>query len=102
MVSILIALAVYHPFEILSKLPAGRGAILGTAETAVAVGDWWQAASPTRRREFVKALRADQIEVTALPLNNTLGEFTAAPLPPCSSRQDSARPRTRHGSKVTA
>lgn len=42
-----------------------------TAETAVAVDDWWQAASSARRREFVKALRAGQLEVTALPLNNT-------------------------------
>jgi hypothetical protein len=42
-----------------------------TAETTVAVEDWWQAASPARRREFLKALRAGQLEVTALPLNNT-------------------------------
>ncbi len=42
-----------------------------TAETTVAVNDWWQAATPTRRREFLKAVRAGQIEVTALPLNNT-------------------------------
>src|SRR5512140_2276902 len=39
-----------------------------TAETTVAVDEWWQAASPARRREFVKALRAGQLEVTALPL----------------------------------
>ena len=42
-----------------------------TAETTVAVEDWWQGASPARRREFLKALRAGQLEVTALPLNNT-------------------------------
>jgi len=42
-----------------------------TAETTVAMNDWWQAATPTRRREFLKAVRAGQIEVTALPINNT-------------------------------
>ena len=42
-----------------------------TAETTVAVNDWWQAASAARRREFLKAVRAGQIEVTALPINNT-------------------------------
>ncbi|MHB1307896.1 MAG: glycoside hydrolase family 38 N-terminal domain-containing protein [Limisphaerales bacterium] len=42
-----------------------------TAETTVAVNDWWQAASPGRRAEFIEAVRAGQIEVTALPFNNT-------------------------------
>jgi hypothetical protein len=42
-----------------------------TAETTVAVDDWWQAASPARRKEFLKAVRAGQIEVAALPFNNT-------------------------------
>ena len=42
-----------------------------TAETTVAVDDWWQAATPARRRAFLKAVRAGQLEVTALPLNNT-------------------------------
>jgi hypothetical protein len=42
-----------------------------TAETTVAVNDWWQAASVARRREFLKTIHAGQIEVTALPLNNT-------------------------------
>ncbi|MHB9006631.1 MAG: glycoside hydrolase family 38 N-terminal domain-containing protein, partial [Limisphaerales bacterium] len=42
-----------------------------TAETTVAVNDWWQAASPGRRAEFLEAVRAGQIEVTALPFNNT-------------------------------
>ena len=42
-----------------------------TAETTVAVNDWWQAATPARRREFLKAVRAGQLEVSALPLNNT-------------------------------
>jgi len=42
-----------------------------TAETIVAVNDWWQAAAPKRRAEFLRAVRAGQIEVSALPLNNT-------------------------------
>jgi membrane-associated phospholipid phosphatase len=42
-----------------------------TAETTIAVNDWWQAASPPRREQFLAAVRAGQLEVTALPLNNT-------------------------------
>ncbi|MBL9127253.1 MAG: hypothetical protein JNL97_06390, partial [Verrucomicrobiales bacterium] len=42
-----------------------------TAETTVAVEDWWLAASPARRERFTAAVRAGQIEVSALPLNNT-------------------------------
>ena len=42
-----------------------------TAETTVAVNEWWQAATPDRRKQFLKAVRAGQIEVTALPFNNT-------------------------------
>lgn len=42
-----------------------------TAETTVAVNDWWQAASPARRAQLLEALRAGQIEITALPFNNT-------------------------------
>ena len=42
-----------------------------TAETTVAVNDWWQAAGQERRADFLKAVRAGQIEVTALPFNNT-------------------------------
>jgi hypothetical protein len=42
-----------------------------TAETTVAVHDWWQAATPARRGEFLEAVRAGQLEVTALPFNNT-------------------------------
>ena len=42
-----------------------------TAETTVAVDEWWQAATPDRRREFLQAVRAGQIEVSALPFNNT-------------------------------
>jgi hypothetical protein len=42
-----------------------------TAETTVAVMEWWQAASPARRKEFLKAIRTGQIEISALPFNNT-------------------------------
>jgi hypothetical protein len=42
-----------------------------TAETTVAVDDWWAAASGGRRAQFLEAVRAGQIEVAALPFNNT-------------------------------
>lgn len=42
-----------------------------TAETTVAVNDWWQAATPARRKAFLQAVRDGQIEVAALPFNNT-------------------------------
>lgn len=42
-----------------------------TAETTIAVLDWWQQATPARRQQFLQAVREGQIEVTALPFNNT-------------------------------
>jgi hypothetical protein len=42
-----------------------------TAETTIAVNDWWQSATPARRKEFLKLVRAGQLEVAALPFNNT-------------------------------
>ncbi|MCX8154922.1 MAG: hypothetical protein N3J91_00490, partial [Verrucomicrobiae bacterium] len=42
-----------------------------TAETTIAVLDWWQQASPARRQDFLQAVRDGQLEVTALPFNNT-------------------------------
>jgi hypothetical protein len=42
-----------------------------TAEATMPVNDWWQAAPPARRKQFLKAVRAGQIEVTAMPFNNT-------------------------------
>lgn len=42
-----------------------------TAETTIAVNDWWQVASPARRAQLLEAIRAGQIEITALPFNNT-------------------------------
>jgi hypothetical protein len=42
-----------------------------TAETTIAVNDWWQAALPARRAQLLEAIRAGQVEITALPFNNT-------------------------------
>ena len=42
-----------------------------TAEATLPVNDWWQTAPPARRKQFLKAVRAGQLEVTALPFNNT-------------------------------
>jgi len=49
--------------------PEGRFA--WTAETTVAVDDWWKAATTERREEFLSAVRAGQLEVAALPHNQT-------------------------------
>ncbi len=53
---------------------AGRneaGKFYWTLETTAPFRDWWQSASPDRREKFVQAVRAGQLEVTALPLNNS-------------------------------
>ncbi len=42
-----------------------------TAETTVAVNEWWQSAAAERRQQFLDAVKAGQLEVTALPFNNT-------------------------------
>ncbi len=42
-----------------------------TCESLVTVDDWWQAASSARREEFLKALRSGQLDVAALPCNQT-------------------------------
>ncbi len=42
-----------------------------TAESVVAVDDWWQAAAPARREQFLKAVRSGQLEITAMPFNQT-------------------------------
>ena len=42
-----------------------------TAETIVPVCDWWEAAAPPRREEFLKAVRSGRLEIAALPLNQT-------------------------------
>ena len=42
-----------------------------TAESTLAVNDWWQAAKPGRRKQFLRAVGSGQLEVTALACNNT-------------------------------
>ena len=52
------------------KGPAGKR-FYWTAESTLAVNDWWQAATPARRQLFLKAVHGGQLEVTALACNNT-------------------------------
>ena len=40
-----------------------------TAESTVAVRDWWEAATPARRRDLVRALETGQMELAAMPFN---------------------------------
>ncbi len=40
-----------------------------TCESLITVDDWWRAASPDRREDFLKALRSGQLDVAALPCN---------------------------------
>jgi len=42
-----------------------------TAESTMPVTDWWQGATPARRKQFLKAVRSGQLEVSALAFNNT-------------------------------
>ena len=42
-----------------------------TAEATLAVGDWWREASSERRKEFLQAVASGQLDITALPLNQT-------------------------------
>ena len=44
---------------------------LWTAEATLPVADWWQAAPPARREQFLAAVRAGQLEIAALAFNNT-------------------------------
>lgn len=53
-----------------AREPAGRR-FYWTAEATMPVNDWWQAASSKRRKQLLRAVRAGQIEVTAMPFNNT-------------------------------
>jgi hypothetical protein len=53
-----------------AKGPAERR-FYWTAEATMPVNDWWQQATPARRKAFLKAVRSGQIEVTALAFNNT-------------------------------
>jgi len=40
-----------------------------TCESLLTVDDWWQAASPERREDFLKALGSGQMDLAALPCN---------------------------------
>ena len=42
-----------------------------TAESVVAVDDWWRQASPPRREQFLAAIDSGQLEVAAMPFNQT-------------------------------
>ena len=42
-----------------------------TAETTLAVDDWWRSAAPARRQELLQAVRSGQLEIAALPMNQT-------------------------------
>jgi hypothetical protein len=42
-----------------------------TAESMAVFDDWWKSAAPLRRNQMIEAIRAGQIDVAALPLNNT-------------------------------
>jgi hypothetical protein len=42
-----------------------------TAESMLSVDDWWQSASPRRREDFLAAVDAGQLDITALAMNNT-------------------------------
>lgn len=42
-----------------------------TAEATMPVNDWWQAATPARREQFLRAVRSGKLEVSALAFNNT-------------------------------
>ena len=42
-----------------------------TAETTLAVDDWWREASPPRRDDFLRAVASGQLDIAALPLNQT-------------------------------
>ena len=42
-----------------------------TAEATIAVRDWWLAATPDRRNEFLQAVDSGQLDITAMPLNQT-------------------------------
>ena len=50
------------------KLPEARR-FHWTCESLVTVSDWWEAAEPARRKDFLKALRSGQLDVAAIPCN---------------------------------
>lgn len=42
-----------------------------TAETTLAVDDWWKVATPERRQDFLRAIDTGRLEVAALAMNQT-------------------------------
>lgn len=42
-----------------------------TAESMAVFDDWWESAPSARRNQMIEIIRANQIDVAALPLNNT-------------------------------
>ena len=53
-----------------SDQPA-EGQFYWTAETTLAVDDWWKAADPKRREDFLKAVGTGRLEVGAMAMNQT-------------------------------
>ncbi len=53
-----------------AQRPAGERCFW-TAEATMPVADWWRMAAPARREQFLAALRTGQLEIAALPFNNT-------------------------------
>lgn len=50
--------------------PAGER-FCWTCESLLVLDDWWQAAAPARRADFLQAVASGQLEVAALPCNQT-------------------------------
>ena len=48
-----------------------EGQFYWTAETTLAVDDWWQAADAVRRKKFLDAVNTGRLEITALAMNQT-------------------------------
>jgi hypothetical protein len=42
-----------------------------TAEATISVDDWWQSASPERRKDFLGAVKSGQLCISAIAMNNT-------------------------------
>jgi hypothetical protein len=65
----------YLDIAVDSILDTRRGApdqrFYWTAEATMPVYDWWQSATPARQRQLLRAVRSGQLEIAALPFNNT-------------------------------
>lgn len=62
-------LAIDAVLESRDRPPEGR--FFWTAEATMPVRDWWDQSTAPRRNEFLAAVRTGQLEVAALPFNNT-------------------------------